>query len=209
MLYSSLLKLLWSGWVIKFDSHRTWNVTYFRAVDRRVRRAPAAARTARRETAMELPRKAMASSLVVWLLLAHSCKHISLVLLPLDVRLPPPGEATAGSRIVGARRRPPAGAVRARSRRLLGPGPRPLPLLLQDGQVQGGVRGGPLRRRALQARVPLPAAPLRVSAPAVRSGRTEQPFGTRIVMWLVSEGENGCSNLVNQSIVIAITNMSE
>lgn len=68
--------------------------------------------------------------------------------------------------------------VGARSRRVLGPGPRPLLLLLQDGEVQDGVR----RRRALQAWVPLPAAPVRVPAHAVRCRRrNEQPYRARIV----------------------------
>lgn len=124
------------------------------------------------ETAMEQPRKAMASTLVViWLLLVQSCKQ-SLALLPFDATREICScnfRSSYKLTVLDACARRPAGAVCSRSRRLLGPGPRPLPLLLQDGQVQGGVRRGPLRRRALQERVPLPAAPLRVPAPAVRS----------------------------------------
>ena len=118
-----------------------------------------------------IPGRASISTLVVvWLLLVQSCKQ-SLALLPFDATREICScnfRSSYKLTVLDACARRPAGAVCARSRRLLGPGPRPLPLLLQDGQVQGGVRRGPLRRRALQERVPLPAAPLRVPAPAVR-----------------------------------------
>ena len=69
-----------------------------------------------------------------------------------------PGSSTNYLRICSGRARRAAGAaVCARSGRVLGAGPPPLPLLLQDREVPEGVRGGPLRRRPLQARVPLPA----------------------------------------------------
>ena len=121
-----------------------------------------------------IPGRASISTLVVvWLLLVQSCKQ-SLALLPFDATREICScnfRSSYKLTVLDACARRPAGAVCARSRRLLGPGPRPrpLPLLLQDGQAQGGVRRGPLRRRALQERVPLPAAPLRVPAPAVRS----------------------------------------